>query len=259
MPEVAQQPTPQPQFTTTKPHNWKKVILTVIFIVGVVAVVVGIYWFMVLNKSSGDSDLTGPVPKVTTKTATESAKESTESAEEATKPPLPKNQPKAPDPEIIEHKTKGPYQIQIVGDTECKSNTNKALNVLKSEASVHYSVVINNVGVIECSESGSGMYVWEDPPRYKVGKATMNAGTIWYAGTIAHDACHSKQYHDYLFDNPISSVPSNVYSGKSAEAQCLDAQYDSLVSLGASQSNLNYVKNIINSEYWDVDYGDRWW
>jgi hypothetical protein len=223
MPEVAQQPTPQPQFTTTKPHNWKKVILTVIFIVGVVAVVVGIYWFMVLNKSSGDSDLTGPVPKVTTKTATE------------------------------------PYQIQIVGDTECKSNTNKALNVLKSEASVHYSVVINNVGVIECSESGSGMYVWEDPPRYKVGKATMNAGTIWYAGTIAHDACHSKQYHDYLFDNPISSVPSNVYSGKSAEAQCLDAQYDSLVSLGASQSNLNYVKNIINSEYWDVDYGDRWW
>ncbi len=73
---------PQPQVTTTpKPHNWKKVILTVVFIVGVVAVVSGIYWFMVVNKTSDNSDLTGPVPKVTTKTSTESAKKSTPSAE----------------------------------------------------------------------------------------------------------------------------------------------------------------------------------
>ena len=73
---------PQPQVTTKpKPHNWKKVILTVVFIIGVISVVSGIYWFMVVNKSSGDSDLTGPVPKVTTKTSTESAKEGTPSAQ----------------------------------------------------------------------------------------------------------------------------------------------------------------------------------
>ena len=82
MPEESQQPAPQPQVTaTTKSTNWKKVILTIVFIVGVAAVVVGVYWFMVVNKSSGDSDLTGPVPKVTTKTPTESGKEATPSGE----------------------------------------------------------------------------------------------------------------------------------------------------------------------------------
>lgn len=82
MPEPVQQPTPQPQVTTTpKSHDWKKVGLTVLVILVVTGLITGAYWFLVLGKSSADSDLTGPVPKVTTKTSTESAKESTSSAE----------------------------------------------------------------------------------------------------------------------------------------------------------------------------------
>ena len=85
MPEAQQaepQPTPQPQVTTgTKPHDWKKVGLTVLIIIVVTGLIIVAYWFLVLNKTSEVSDLTGPVPKVTTKTATESAKESTPSAE----------------------------------------------------------------------------------------------------------------------------------------------------------------------------------
>ena len=82
MPESVEQPVQQPQVTsTTKSTNWKKVLLTIVFIVGVVAVISGIYWFLVVNKGSDNSDLTGPVPKVTTKTSTESAKDSTPSAE----------------------------------------------------------------------------------------------------------------------------------------------------------------------------------
>ena len=73
---------PQPQVTTTpKTTNWKKIGLTIVFIVVCVSIIAGIYWFFVLNKTSEDSDLTGPIPKVTTKTATESAKEATSSAE----------------------------------------------------------------------------------------------------------------------------------------------------------------------------------
>jgi cytoskeletal protein RodZ len=81
MPE-AQQPAPQPQVATPQQkHNWKKVWLTILLIVGVVVVISGIYWFFILGKTSEDSDLTGPVPKVTTPKATESAKEATPSAE----------------------------------------------------------------------------------------------------------------------------------------------------------------------------------
>ena len=70
MPEEAQ-PAPQPQVTTgTQKHDWKKVGLTILIILVVAGLIVGAYWFLVLNKSSDNSDLTGPVPKVTTKTAT---------------------------------------------------------------------------------------------------------------------------------------------------------------------------------------------
>lgn len=162
-------------------------------------------------------------------------------------------------PEIVKTKSLGPFEINIIGDSDCITKTNQALELLKNKAPVHYDVIIKYVAIIECSESGSGMYAWEDPPRYKVGKETIDAGTIWYSGTIAHDACHSKQYHDYLLNNPSKSVPSSVYTGKNAEAQCLDVQYDALSKIGATQGTLDYITHIIDSEYWNVKYSDRWW
>lgn len=161
--------------------------------------------------------------------------------------------------QIIESKPLGPFEIEIIGEGDCVSNTNQALDLLRNQAKIHYDTIVKYVGIIECTESQSGMHVWENPPRYQVGKATVDAGTIWYAGTITHDACHSKQYHDYLFENPSTNVPSEVYTGRNAEAQCLDVQYDALRRIGATQETLDYITNIINSEYWNVDYGERWW
>lgn len=148
--------------------------------------------------------------------------------------------------------------IKIIGDSNCITSTNQALTLLKTKASVHYNIIIKFMGVIQCVASGSGMYAWENPPRYVVGKATINAGTIWYAGTLVHDACHSKEYHDYLLTHS-GTVPSSIYTGKSAEALCLNAQYDALVKIGATKPTLDYVKNIINSNYWNVPYSGRWW
>lgn len=81
MPEEVQQPTPQPQVTTSQVTNWKKIGLTVLIILVVTGLIGGAYWYYVSNKSSDDSDLTGLVPKVTTRTSTESAKEATKSTE----------------------------------------------------------------------------------------------------------------------------------------------------------------------------------
>lgn len=161
--------------------------------------------------------------------------------------------------QIIESEPLGPFEIEIIGEGDCISKTNQALHLLRNQAKIHYDTIVTYVGIIECTESQSGMHVRENPPRYQVGKATVDAGTIWYAGTIAHDACHSKQYHDYLFENPSINVPSEVYTGRSAEAQCLDVQYDVLSKIGATQETLDYITTIKNSEYWDVDYNDRWW
>lgn len=153
-----------------------------------------------------------------------------------------------------------PYEIAIVGDDSCKTKTNQALDLLRNNAGIHYEVVTYHVGVIECVDKGSGIEVWATPPRFRAGEITVDGGTIWYAGTIVHDSCHSKLYSDYLKKNPQTGfVPSNIYSGKDAEAQCLVVQHNALVLLGAPQTTLDTVENALESEYWKIPYEDRWW
>ncbi len=104
------------------------------------------------------------------------------------------------------------------------------------------------------------MAAYENPPRYLVGDLTRRGGTIWYAGTIVHDAGHSKLYHDYLTSHPgETSVPGDVWTGQAAEATCLAVQHDALAEIGAAQSTLDYVQNVINTNYWDIPYSERWW
>ncbi len=138
--------------------------------------------------------------------------------------------------------------IEIRGNDTCNTETTAALNLLSSSAVSYFSNVQVNIGVIECVDSGSGMYVWENPPRFAAGADTRNAGTMWYAGSIAHDSCHSRQYKD-----------GRDYSGRDAEAECLNFQYGTLEAMGADQSTLDYVKNIIDSEYWEIPVDERWW
>ena len=152
-----------------------------------------------------------------------------------------------------------PHEFIISGDSICVSQTEKALNLLKREVPNHFGIANQYIGEIRCVESGSGMAAWSKPPVFLAGEKTVEAGTIWYAGTIIHDACHSKQYHDYLAMNSVSSTPGEVYSGREAEAQCLAAQLDALRGIGAPPHMLDYVREVIESEYWEVPYDERYW
>ncbi len=151
------------------------------------------------------------------------------------------------------------YKIEIIGNSDFIEKTNEALDLLGIHAPGHYARVIKYIGIIEWVDEGSGMFAWEDPPLFKVGEATVGAGTVWYAGTIVHDSIHSKQYHDYLAENPSGPVPDEVWTGENAEAQCLDFQYDALEEIGADQETLEYIKNVLETEYWDIEYDKRWW
>lgn len=63
----------QPQTPISKKTNWKKVALTLIFVIFAVGVVIAIYWFLILNKPE-------PTTPVTTKQTTPSTKVSTPSS-----------------------------------------------------------------------------------------------------------------------------------------------------------------------------------
>lgn len=149
--------------------------------------------------------------------------------------------------------------VKIIGDAGCIEQVQAAFGLLGKYADVHYGSAIKYIGAVECAASGSGMYVKENPPRYQVGQATIAAGTLWLAGTIAHEACHAKLYRDYLDAHSAAAVPAEIYSGQAAEKQCLDVQYDALKKVGADRSTLDYVKNISDTQYWNVSYVDRWW
>ncbi len=148
---------------------------------------------------------------------------------------------------------------KIIGDATCVSKTNAALNLIKTKAPLDYARIMKYMGSIECVTQGSGMWAWESPPRYTVGKVTLDADTMWYAGTIAHDSCHSVQYNAYKASHPGEGVPATIYSGEAAEAQCLDVQYRALQRMGASSSTLSYMKTLLSTKYWTGDYSNRWW
>lgn len=154
----------------------------------------------------------------------------------------------------------GLFAISIKGDSGCISDTEQALQLIKDRAFSYYERIVRYVGVIECAERGSGMYAWESPPRYLVGSVTRNSGTLWYAGTIVHDAYHSELYHTYRSDHPDQVVPDHIWTGRDAEFVCLQVQAEALYQMGADQSTVDYVRNeAINTNYWEGNYEDRWW
>ncbi len=143
-------------------------------------------------------------------------------------------------------------RIRIYGDEDCLTKTTRALEQLRMRSPLHDAIVAHYIGIIECVQMGSGMYVEEHPPRYQVGKPTWNGDMIWYAGTIVHDACHSRQYNDYLALHSSSEVPREVHFGRNPEIECNNVQIEALRNLGASQETIEYVRNSINTEYWEA-------
>lgn len=72
------------------------------------------------------------------------------------------------------------------------SATRAALALLKRE-SRSFEAIRGAVPQIE-EYACSGMDVYASTPTFHVGAATWQAGPLWYAGAIAHDARHSQLY-----------------------------------------------------------------
>jgi len=118
-------------------------------------------------------------------------------------------------------------------------------------------LVTKYIGIIEFRDNWSAMYPFENPPRFRVGKVTRDAGTIWYAGAIAHDSCHSRQYHDYESIHHGTPVPIEIYTGESSEYECIRYQYGVLEKMGASKKMLDYVANSSSLRHWESK--NVWW
>jgi hypothetical protein len=148
--------------------------------------------------------------------------------------------------------------IEIRGNADFIAQTIAALSLLEKNAPDAFQKIQTYVGIIEQGEH-SGMWAWEQPPRYEVGDATAFFSVTWYASTIAHDATHSELYAQYLLTHPGEPVPDNAYGGVEIERFCIGYQLEVSKRIGAPQSELDYLSTL-DGTHCDLDYdGDCDW
>lgn len=147
--------------------------------------------------------------------------------------------------------------IQVQGTTAFTQETEKALKLL--EGTSEYSTITQNVGRIK-EHDRSGMNVYSDVPTFEVGENTWKGGTIWYAGTIAHDSYHSKLYNDAKAANGGNEPDASTWTGAAAEQKCLQYQIKVLQELGADPDTIDYLKQqAANPQYQNIPYQNRSW
>lgn len=151
-------------------------------------------------------------------------------------------------------KTSGSIIVQ--GDSTCQNQTTASLKYLQNKAPSYYDMVEKYIGIITCVESGSGIDVFERPPRFRAGRATREAGVEWYAGSIVHDACHVLLFEDYKKSHPFTIPPAPIWSGEVAEKKCIEIQTKALTEAGAPDWVFESIKKAAQTKYWE---GDRWW
>jgi hypothetical protein len=130
--------------------------------------------------------------------------------------------------------------ILITGSPEFIEQTRQALALLEALAPDAYLKVQTYVGIIAQGEH-SGMWAWEEPPRYEVGDPTAFYSLTWYAATIAHDATHSELYHN-----------GQEWQGVEVERFCNGYQRTVLEQIGGPQSEIDYLASL-DGTHCDVD------
>ena len=194
------------------------------------------------------------------KTADEAAKAAAAKKKTAQKPSGENKQPTTSTPQqtVVTYDST-PVDIIVDGNEECKIRTYQALNVLKSKDLEDFNKVMKYVRKVTCTESGAGtgMYAWENPPRFSTGMGTVRYGVLWYAASFVHEAYHSQLYNDYLLTAPF--VPDEIWTGEAVEMACLGVQYTALAKIGGSQYDLDWIKNGAATEWWKVPPEERWW
>ncbi len=131
-------------------------------------------------------------------------------------------------------------KITIVGDAMFIDQVKRALDLIRGQAPDEYEEIVTYLKRIEWS-TRSGMAAYEDPPTFYLANATAFASITWCAGSIAHDAYHSKLYHEFLVTNGNLSVPDYIWTGKGPEMKCIEFQLIVMNKIDAPKNERDYL------------------
>jgi len=138
--------------------------------------------------------------------------------------------------------------IEIVGPVDFIVQVKAGLDLLKEKAVKEFDVVSLYIGRIEQAPppptAQSGMAAYESPPTYYLGRKTAFYSLTWCAGCIAHDAYHSKLYHEYLKSFPDKPVPDSIWSGTLVELDCNKFQLGVCLKISAPEHEIKHLKSL---------------
>jgi hypothetical protein len=155
--------------------------------------------------------------------------------------------------------------IEIRGHSEFLLRTKESLELLKPTP--QFDIIRAHIEMIQPGRR-SGMKAWARKPIFVVGKRTWQHSAQWYAGAIAHDAYHSKLYHEAKQALGDKEPAADTWTGVEAEKHCLAFQRQVLLRLGADPSTIAYLEECEKHPAYQgrnrgwrswLDYIRRWW
>jgi len=137
-------------------------------------------------------------------------------------------------------------KLKITGSASFRSRVGEALDLLAKKAPAFAKKVDTYLTEIRESDH-SGVEVQTGV--FHLGKNTVNnQDSYWLASVIVHDAYHAELYQK-----------GQDYTGKTAEARCIEEQKDVLLAMGAPDSYQVHLNQVLESNYWDVPFENRNW
>lgn len=156
-------------------------------------------------------------------------------------------------------------RIEIRGQLDFCFRTREAIRLL--QPCCWFNIIESNIRVIRQGRR-SGMRARAKKPTFVVGRPTWQHSALWYAGAIAHDAYHSKLYHEAKKANGGKEPNVDAWTGVAAEKKCLSLQRQVLIELNADPKTIGYIEECEKNPTYQgrnkgwrawLDYLRRWW
>jgi hypothetical protein len=134
--------------------------------------------------------------------------------------------------------------IQLIGEVEFIDRVSESLELIKTASNEIHEIVLDNLGQIRvCHEFECGVCVYALPPTFYLSRELAFISLTQCASSIAHVAFNCKLYNDISSKNQKEIVPEEIYSGKSAEIECIKFQTEVAILIKAPETEINWLKS----------------
>ena len=147
--------------------------------------------------------------------------------------------------------------IRIRGNKAFIQRVERSLRLLQDKSPDVFQLIQRFAPYIRQS-SRSGMRAYDSPPTFDLSSKTADYSESWCAGSIAHDAYHSKLYHKYL-DAHGGPVPDAEWTGQAKERECIEFHTRVLKDIGAPDFEISYLSQLDGSHFDANGDGQETW